>query len=160
VGEESKVTAHRKCLLWSWIVLVAGASLYPPWIETSSGINQSVWDEITGHTPGHSSTVVSGHYEFLLATYTEGRIDVGRLLLEWAVITLVSAGFCFAPVPLAWLCHLRLHCPSPRWGVIMACALLLAVAGTTWYLVERSYSFEQFQKDQADQALPPPAPPK
>jgi hypothetical protein len=78
------MTARQKLVVWIWILFVAAMGIFPPW--HTGGVN-------TAYSLGYRFIFTSGY----------GRVDTSRLFVEWAMATVVAAGFCFAwpvrPIP-------------------------------------------------------------
>lgn len=74
------MTYRVRCVLWVWIAMVAAIGLFPVW----------AYDTTNGDGPNSMGR------HFIFTWSLGGRIDMSRLLVEWAVATVIAAGFYFA----------------------------------------------------------------
>jgi hypothetical protein len=65
-------------MTWLWVACMVGTCLAPPWLNNAG--------YTLGYTPVFKPPQGPVH------------IDQGRLLLEWAVVTVVACGVCLAPL--------------------------------------------------------------
>lgn len=78
------MTLRQKSVVWTWILFVAAMGLYPPW----------AYDQLAGD--GGGNTPLTSGYHLVFTPREIGRIDMARLLVQWAVATIVAGGFYFA----------------------------------------------------------------
>jgi hypothetical protein len=93
------VSFRQKIVLWSGVLLVVGTGVCPPWI-TRFG------------PAGNFKRPLGCHWLFLPPQAPNVDVDLSRLLIQWAMIGLVTASVCWAWPEYNWSILSRRNAPA------------------------------------------------
>jgi|ERR1017187_7306655 hypothetical protein len=93
LGTLADMDAKHKTIVWIGVGLILLAGIYPPWFHGR------------------------GSYDWLFArAYGTARVDFTRLLIEWIMIGVFTAGLYFAPVRMRPFWQKRTGAPFPQFA--------------------------------------------